>query len=745
MPKPTRQLPDKLRPYAFHGIDFSGWREGEREAIVDCPFCGRDGKFSVNVATGMARCLTGCITGGDKGGLNTILFIRELHRASEEATRPEQYKELAAQRGLEYPETLIAWGVCCSIITREWLVPGYNVDGKLTQLYRYCRAGNNGKATLLATPTLSHGLFGRNLYDPSCVEVNLAEGPWDGMRFWEKLRTTKVGENGEWVESSSPQSSLLAGSSVLATPGCNTFNESWSTLFADRTTNILFDNDYPREHPTSGKVIEPAGFAGARRAVRLLSGSAKPPATINWLAWGVQGYDAGLPDGYDVRDALASDTLESLIERIEEVPHEWLNGASNGNGKASGGGAIEPEYCDNYRTLIQAWRKAMKWTDGLDHALSAMLSSIASVQCPGDQLWIKVISPAATGKSILCEAMSVNKKYVLAKSKIKGFHSGFKSVEERGKDTSLLTQLNNKTLVLKDGDTLLQMPNLGEILSEGRDIYDRVSRSHYRNEQGRDYDNVNMTWILCGTNSLRSIDQSELGERFLDIVIMDQIDDELEDEILMRVAHREERNLSLESDDGVVIDPDMRLAMQLTGGYINYLKANISKRLEEVTFPDSAKRRITRLAKFVAFMRARPSRKQEETAEREFATRLVSQHIRLAKCLAVVLNRKSVDVEVMARVDKVSKDTARGKVLELAKYLFRYRYIGAKTQAIDHEINLEPAKIKALLRFLKQIGVLRLIETEGAPGIRVPKNWALTEPVARLYEEVYREYREDVN
>jgi len=56
---------------------------------------------------------------------------------------------------------------------------------------------------------------------------------------------------------------------------------------------------------------------------------------------------------------------------------------------------------------------------------------------------------------------------------------------------------------------------------------------------------------------------------------------------------------------------------------------------------------VLSLGKFVSYMRARPSDRQDELAEREFAARLVSQFARLAAFLCVVMNRTSVDDEVM--------------------------------------------------------------------------------------------------
>ena len=256
-----------------------------------------------------------------------------------------------------------------------------------------------------------------------------------------------------------------------------------------------------------------------------------------------------------------------LLARLHPVPLAWLTRKANGQ-TASDGGALLTLPCTHYRDMIGSWRKALKWTDGLDHALSVMLASITSTKSIGDQLWIKVIGPAACGKSTLCEALSVSQEYVFAKSTIRGFHSGYVGENNKaGQDHSLIPLIRDKTLVTKDGDTLLQSPNLNQILSEARDLYDGTSRTHYRNATSRDYSGIRMTWILCGTSSLRAIDSSELGERFLDCVIMDTIDNQMEDEILWRVVNRAQRNVCIESDGEAASQyaRELALAMQLTG------------------------------------------------------------------------------------------------------------------------------------------------------------------------------------
>lgn len=429
--------------------------------------------------------------------------------------------------------------------------------------------------------------------------------------------------------------------------------------------------------------------------------------------------------------------LEAILDYLDPVPKQWLRIDS----RASSSVKLSCLPCKRYRELTSAWRKAMRWTVGLDHALAVMLASIASTKSLGDQLWIKVIGPAACGKSTLCEAVSVNRKHVLAKSTIRGFHSGFRG-GDNGKDNSLVAKLYDKTLVTKDGDTLLKSPNLGQILSEARDLYDSTSRTHYRNSMSRDYQGVRMTWLLCGTSSLRSIDNSELGERFLDCVIMERIEDDMEDEILKIVARKADGNLSLEANGKAETqyEPELAKAMQKTGGYVDYLRENAQQTLSEIESPEWTLDRCTRLGKFVAHMRARPSSNQEENAERELAARLVSQHVRLAKCLAFVLNKSKVDARVMRRVTRVALDTSRGQTLEIVNHLVENEE-GLEPKALSVLTNRTEHKIRYMLRFLRAIEVVEVFRTVGSRGTALRPKWRLTERMQELYREVHEGMR----
>lgn len=729
MPK-VNNTPEKLRPYVFHGVNLE-WSDSSTQAEGDCPFCGKP-KFSVNIETGKYRCWS-CATGNSKGGGNISVFMQKLYEKAVAFTHQTEFGDFVRNRQLLRPETAVEFGMARSPMTHDWLMPGYNTDGKMIQLYRYVTVGN--KRRLLPTPTLGHKLhFPEWMITKKFTTIYVCEGPWDAMALYEVLRMSKQTDDG-LKHTGNVDSSLLADSLVIAVPGCQVWSAEWSELTAGKNVVLMYDND----HPNNG--VESVGYTAMQRVIKLLKDTAPEPASIKYLAWGGPGktHDPALPSGTDVRDYLTGlpgtplEPVGSRITRLNQLLGLLVDSDINGprNEKkaknAEVGRAVRDGYsdstkpCTSYRDLIAAWRKALKWTDGLDRALSVMLASVASVRTIGDQLWVKIIGPAACGKSTLCEAISSASRYVLAKSTIRGFHSGFKV--ERGnddEDNSLVHLCRNKTLVTKDGDTLLQSPNLPQILSEARDLYDCVARTHYRNKASKDYEGVRMTWILCGTSSLRTIDQSELGERFLDCVIMEKIDDDLEDEILLRVAHRADRCMSIEANGSAASqqDPDMANAIAMTGGYIEWLVPKAAKLLSQIDMSDEVKHMCVRLGKFVAHMRARPSLKQDESHEREFASRLVIQHVRLAKCLALVLNKQEVDDEAMRRVRAVAMDTARGQTMKIVDHLAKVGQSGSEVRAVSASVANLDDKVGKLLRFLRHIGVVESFTIKSKTGFR---------------------------
>ena len=169
-------------------------------------------------------------------------------------------------------------------------------------------------------------------------------------------------------------------------------------------------------------------------------------------------------------------------------------------------------------------------------------------------------------------------------------------------------------------------------------------------------------------------------------------------------------------------DKDLEKAMQLTGGYVNYLRENVNDLLAQIKIDKADLYTITRLAKFVALMRARPSETQKENTERELAARLVSQLLKLTKMMAVVMNAKGMNEEVMRRVTEVARVTGRGISFDLCNYIYKGGNKGREVTALSLEISQTDETTRKFLRFLKSINVVEQTSKKSTK-VRAKKVW----------------------
>jgi hypothetical protein len=719
------EIPDTLRPYLHHKVNL--YKIQGKEALGDCPFCTKPGKFTVNVEKGTWRCLS-CNEGVEregsmrqvyKGG-NVYTFLKRLWEISEEQTT--DYSELRVNRKLLSDDVLIEWQVTRSIITDEWLVPAFNAEGKLIQLYRYVLDASKHKFTLLATAGLPHGLFGVNLYDSRKEEVYLCEGPWDAICLYELDKSVNV----------------------LAVPGVGVFNEKWCPLFSGKKVSICYDNDYPKKNAKTGVLSQPASWTGAIRTSGILVTAEGEGANIHVLRWDEkENYSSAYKEGYDVRDLLSTEStkskrinrLEQLRDMVRPVPSDWITeqtiSAKSNNSK------LDLLHCCKWVDLRTAWRKALQWTPGLDRGLAVLLSVVLSTDVLGDPLWVKLMSPPSTGKSTLGEAIAVARKYVYPSDTMTSLLSGYQTDKEGKENHSLICKLKNKTLVIKDADTVLSDPNVTKILAQFRGFYDRNLRSHYGNKMSADHENVNCTVVFCGTASMRTMDSSELGERTLTCCIMESIDDELEDEITWRKVCAADRATAFKLN-GKVQDNTSKeetLAKQLTGGYVTWLRET-KHPLLSTTSPEKYLREVQRLGKFISYMRARPSVKQEEEADRELSARLSSQLTLLMKCLAVVLNKKEIDEEVMTHVRGVTQDTSKGRTLNICRQLHISGREGLSSGQLALHTGEGEIKLAGLLKFLRQIEAIESFAWGRTNTYKGVIRYRLTDKLYRLYTSV---------
>ncbi len=738
------RTPDTLRPFAFHGVVFIR-DDGDEATAESCPFCGKSGgKFGVKVTTGQYHCFS-C---GEDG--NAATFLRRLYEIS--TCLGSEAVELARDRGFLDQRTIPAWGLVCSALNGDWLVPGHGIGGKVDQLYRYSQWDGDPKRRLRGTSGVDLTLIGLPLFDPDKPTVYVCE-TWNAPALWEALRTTKRGDDGTLTLTAAEDRSILAESNVLGVPGANVWKERWSPLLAGKRVVLVVDNDHPREITTKSgkKIVDGAGLAGARRTARMLASSAEPPESIHFVNWGAAAggddrYDPDRPSGFDARDLLVEEDsprgrvrkLGELLALVRPIPEEWVGGRS-GDAVSRGSPHLQPKRCESWRELVQVWRRAMKWTADLEHLLSVCLAAVVSTETRGEQLWVLVMAPPSSGKTTICEALAVARDYVHPRSMLNKVYSGFKIDKDGGEDFGIIPHILNKTLVVKDGDTLLKDPNRGMILSQYRDLFDGVGRSQYNNGTSRSYDRVRFTFILAGTASMREMDASEVGARFINCSFAERIDPEHERDVNRRVAFREFRNVKsmVNGSAETFADADMTAAKQLTGGYVEFLRQNAERLLGKVEADEADLERIITFGEFVAHMRARVPKHQDEVVEREFSSRLVAQFVRLATCLTAVLGKTDMDDEVVARVRRTALDTARGRVFNIARSLFRAgREHGESVSGVALAVGEGEDKVRTTLSFLSRIEVAERFTEKRPDGTLGRARWRLTARMNRLYSEV---------
>ncbi len=750
------KVPLGLVPYSALGMDLE---VVGGHGVGDCPFCGTEGKFSADCESGLWRCFV-CGSGSDRGGGNALLFLRLLHQMAMEdvedtASGDAFCEEVAQDRRLVYPGTALAWGVVRSPIPpHQWLVPGYGADGKLDMLYRRTRTQKSSGEwvwSLLPTPGVwpegkVHALhMAVKDYEPARDAVHIFEGPWDGMAYWE------VAE--------------LAGANVVAVPGCNVWRDEWTVMCRNKHVTIFFDSDHPKRR---GVKVTQAGYDGVVRLSKRLSGVAK---SVSWLRWGRGGWHQDKPDGWDVRDALSGKpgdplsiedrklVLQGLMRQVEPADPDWFTGSAPGVHVAGTtvDRSLEARPCQTWAECEAAWDEskggALYWRPDLRTTLAVMLSVTASTEMSGNQLFTDIVSSPGSAKTTIAEAMLVSRHCVHVENLTK-LISGFKHPDEKDKDCSFIARANNKTWITCEFDVILSSPEYVQLMGKIRRIFDGKTSATYGNsDKDRIYNALRTPWIRCGTWKMMTQDQSQLGDRFLRVIIND-VSSQEEKRAIMRSAIRSERRAMTVRSNGTsggIVDERTKRAYGLTGGYIDYLFANNEQLIAEVdaNTEDWVEDICMDLAELSADMRARPVRRTkwespsfELEGHTELPTRLGRQNMRLASHLAVVLNKKAVDLDVLRIVRKVAVDTACGHSMNITNWLCGHNARepdgkshqecgGLAERYICDWSNMKQDVMVDYLLFLRKIGVLEMNNSSHYGTM-----WRLTDRVYDLHNRI---------
>lgn len=705
---------DALKPFTFHGVLL---KEKGDNAIGSCPFCDKENHFFVKTKTGQYNCRR-CSAEG-----NVYTFIEELWKAGLGSVKTVALQKLADERSLDLEE-MIRWGFRVSRVDNAFLLPMYNTKGKFSNVARIVKS--QGKWVVYGTPTLKLHPFGTTLLQTQQKYLWVCEGPWDAISLSFSLRNVRQDGN-KWIAHTGDKIAIKSYG-VIGTPGATTFAVDWSQYFLERDVRLVFDNDHPNK--STGKSVQP-GWDGMQRIVRICEENDVNSSKLQILAWGPKGYDPGLPSGYDIRDLSKSmppqQMLSFLCSRLKNVTK--LSSPEKNGAVAK---PVEPIECTDFGTLCDYFKNHLHFTPAMEFTLAVCIATVISTPLPGEQLWFRIIGPPGSGKTTLAECVSVAREYCFPKSILTGFHSGMrKSKYSGGKEPSLIPLMNGKCVVIKDADTLLNAGNKDKILSELRDIYDGSSRTGYRTGKHQDFEELRNSFLLCGTDALRGLNRSFLGERFLDC---DILGDSPTSKFLDSAFQSAFSSLNTSLTGSEATGQNSRILKQATYGLLRHLCTRIQQhQIKPPTITSKGESTLKATAQLLSFTRARVERDKEGMMYRpraELATRLTKQFAKLAICLSIVYEESSINSKIIDGCGKVMLDTSHGFEYEIIQKIHE-AHNGQSAHQMHSELGIAESTVRRICDDLQELFILERREQSNQSGVggRNAHLWYLTKEV----------------
>ena len=665
---------ENLKGFTVHGVHFTG--ESGRQAIADCPFCGKSGKFYAN----RDNRLWDCKVCGKKGDFHTFLKLVS-----------DDYAEsingaldwLSDDRKLP-SEAFKGFGVGYSSGMKAYTLPIRDAGGKVTDIRTYKKGGK-----LMSTSGATTGLWNSEALVQNEKIVWLCEGEWDAIAW-------------QWILKKVKQPGVVVG-----VPGANAFKKEWAELFYKKDVRVLYDNDA-------------AGEQGEITVADRLSGVA---GKISFLHW-----PSGFESGYDIRDLFVSDgqlAYDKVMKWLKAHPRSKAiaNASGHENKLAVVINPDEKYKSVHVRELMDNYKKWLHLPN--TDVIKIMYGAIIANQLGGDPVWLFMVAPPGGSKSELLMSLSDwDRVHALTSltphTLISGTHW------QGGKDPSLLPQLDGKMLVIKDFTTLLTMhySQRDEIFGTLRDIYDGNTEKSFGNGIKRSY-NVRFG-ILAGVTPIIetfNIVHASLGERFLKFRVTGNWDSANEDAKIARALS----NLGKEDD--------MREGLRKTASwYLQGLKVPIEGLLQRISPVFS--HQIAALAKFSARLRGVVDRDRFSgmvmyKPSSEIGTRLAKQIAKLGIGISIFLGKKEIDEHVYRLMKRVALDTVPDRSEDIVQALWD---IGnGKGQALTNDVIVKTRLPQTtVFRLLQDLNMLRIVDRTDQSGVAL---WRLSDYILGLIKD----------
>lgn len=654
----------------------------------DCPFCGKEFHFYLNTKTGQWDCKH-CLQEG-----NVITFLGRVAEQTFKETHERDWERLARQRSIVQNRP-VEPVLPVSVFKRwrmgwtgsEWYIPCFSEKGTVRDIRRW-----NGKRTI-STSGRPLQLFGIQELAQAGVGtiVWICEGEWDVMAL-------------RWLLDQAGRSQDV----VVGVPGAGVFKQDWCNFFKGMRVRLAYDHDKP-------------GDDGSMKAGDMVRGLA---ASVEYVCWPER-----RPSGWDIKDfvlegrgtSLSAQTGVQILEDLLRRTHRRAQQPSPEEAAADEDSGKNNEPVD-FSYVVNTFKAWVEMDQDFYDALAVVLSVCLANDIPGDPLWMYVVGPPGSGKTLILMGMQSSARTrfystLTPASLVSGFNVS--------PDPSLLPELNGKAAIFKDGTELTSMhPDARrEIYGVLRGAFDGDVLKRFGNGVLRQY-KLHFNMAIGVTPVIHADGQATMGERFLKIEMRD---DDTDGKLLRALGNLAE---------------EIQMQEELSEACRRFLL----KQIDPAKLPPisaEAKEKIVALAQLVAVLRAQVDR--ESFGDRdikyrpvyEVGTRVVKQLAKLGQILTFVFEEPEINDEIIRILQHVSFDTMVGFHLDIVRLILREGNTGLTRNTIAKKACIPETTANRRLQDLEQLQVLdRIIQDPTVTTYKrgpLAATWRVSDRVAELW------------